>query len=188
MVSYISPSLTPTSGSPAFRVFTVDPITFGILDITTYSAPLEDARYQKSGPVWSKYTSAKETYGQLVGVTDAESELTPAFWHNVTEAFEVDDDAFQAYFSRKSRGWDQGTCTDQCKTDEVCQLRAAEAQYNCQTPSRRFPSNKSTRRSGVSSRHVEDECHGSGLADILQSIASGELAIPQEGDEAKQDL
>ena len=166
MVSYISPSLTPTSGSPAFRVFTVDPVTLGVLDIVTYSAPLEHPRYQRQGPVWSKYTSAKETYGQLVGLTDPSSELTPAFWHNVTNAFETDDDAFQAYFARKSRGWDNSTCTDDCKKDELCQLRAAEAQYNCQVPNRRFPSNRSTRRIGH--RHDDGECQGKRIDEIVR--------------------
>ncbi|EME83863.1 uncharacterized protein MYCFIDRAFT_44398 [Pseudocercospora fijiensis CIRAD86] len=183
MVSYISPSLTPTSGSPAFRVLTVDPVTFGILDVTTYSAPLEHPKYQQ-GPMWSKYASAKETYGQLVGLTDPSSELTPAFWHNVTEAFESDDDAFQAYFARKSRGWDNSTCTGDCKKDEICQIRAAEAQYNCQVPNRRFPSDKSTRKIGL--RHDGDECSSSGLAAILQSISS--KAAQRQLRQAKQEL
>ncbi|KXT08056.1 hypothetical protein AC579_202 [Pseudocercospora musae] len=184
MVSYISPSLTPTSGSPAFRVFTVDPITFGVLDITTYSAPLEHPGYQKKGPVWSEYSSAKDTYGRLIGWTDSMSELTPAFWHNVTEAFEVDQEAFQAYYNRKGRGWETAECIDDCKKDEICQLRAAEAQYNCQVPNRRFPSDRKTRQLGI--KIDGDECHSSGLANILQSIAS--RGAEKRLIEPKQDL
>lgn len=32
MVSYIAPALTPTSGNPTFRVYSVDPVTFAVLE------------------------------------------------------------------------------------------------------------------------------------------------------------
>jgi sphingomyelin phosphodiesterase len=132
MMSYIAPALTPTSGNPTFRVYSVDPVTFGVLDYTVYIANMSSSTYQ-SKPTWQKYYSIKEAYGSLLTptVTDSASELTPAFWHNVTALFESDDSVFQDYISRKSRGWDVTSCTGDCKTSEICQLRAAEAQYNC---------------------------------------------------------
>jgi hypothetical protein len=52
--------------------------------------------------------------------TDAAAELTPAFWHNATELFESNDDVFQDYIARMSRGYDVSSCTGTCKK---CHLR-----------------------------------------------------------------
>jgi sphingomyelin phosphodiesterase len=135
-MSYIAPSLTPTSGSPAFRVYSIDPVTFGVLDFTSYYANINSSTYQSQGPNWQPLYSAKQAYGSLVApaVTDPAAELTPAFWHNVTVAFEANDAAFQQYVARKSRDYDLSTCTGSCKTLEICGLRAAQSQYNCVTP------------------------------------------------------
>jgi sphingomyelin phosphodiesterase len=169
MTSYICPALTPTSGEPAFRVYSVDPVTFGVLDFTEYYTSLESSTYQTSaGPVWSAYYSAKSVYGPLVGVTAASAELTPAFWHNLTAVFETNDSAFQAYVGRKSRGYDVSACTGDCKTGEICQLRAAEAQYNCVevTPGIDF---KKTKRDVTTATH-ESECSGSKAKSILHAL------------------
>ncbi|KAL1967104.1 hypothetical protein VTN77DRAFT_3628 [Rasamsonia byssochlamydoides] len=132
-VSYIAPALTPTSGNPAFRVYTVDPFTFGVLDMTEYITNMSTSTYQTYGPVWEKYYSVKEVYGPLVTppLTDPLAELTPAFWHNLTEVLATNTTAFDEYYARKSRGYNVASCTGTCQTDEICQLRAAQSQYNC---------------------------------------------------------
>ncbi|GFG18793.1 hypothetical protein IFM5058_09370 [Aspergillus udagawae] len=162
MMSYIAPALTPTSGNPTFRVYSVDPVTFGVLDYTVYIANMSSSTYQ-SKPTWQKYYSIKEVYGSLLSppVTDSASELTPAFWHNVTALFESDDSVFQDYIARKSRGWDVSSCTGDCKTSEICQLRAAEAQYNCVeiTPGIHFKRRK--RDDTSSGTKMESACGGS---------------------------
>ena len=170
-MSYIAPALTPTSGSPAFRVYNLDPVTFGVLDFTEYSTSLEASTYQTTGPVWSAYYSAKAAYGPLVTppVTAASAELSPAFWHNVTAAFQSNDAAFQQYVARKSRGWQVSACTGDCKTDEICQLRAAEAQYNCATVSPGIDFKRDDEESVMKVR--ESECHGSKVAEMLRNIA-----------------
>ena len=174
-VSFICPSMTPTSGPPAFRVYTVDPVTFGVLDIETYIANISDPSYQTTGPVWQKYYSAKETYGPLVTppLTDPKAELTPAFWHNVTAAFLTDDAAFQGYIARKNRGFDVSTCTGTCKSDEVCGMRGAESQYNCVGIK---PGINFKKRDEVAERApgvVEvGECEGSLARPILAKIAA----------------
>jgi sphingomyelin phosphodiesterase len=55
--------------------------------MTTYIANMSDQTYQTDGPTWTKYYSVKEAYGPLVNppVTDTSVELTPKFWHNLTE-------------------------------------------------------------------------------------------------------
>ena len=52
-VSYIAPSLTPTSGHPSFRVYTVDPETFAVLDAETWIADMADPSFQET-PTWTK--------------------------------------------------------------------------------------------------------------------------------------
>ncbi|KYK61510.1 acid sphingomyelinase [Drechmeria coniospora] len=158
LTSYIAPSLTPTSGMPSFRVYEVDPDTFAVRDVITYIADMKNPAFQTTGPVWAKFYSAKEAYGKAVDppVTDPEAELTPAFWHRVTEAFEKDASLFDAYMARKSRGWNVAKCTGDCKAAELCQLRAGRAQNNCFVPQPGFHFSK---RSEVAHEHGEhDEC------------------------------
>lgn len=173
-ISYITPSMTPTSGSPSFRVYSVDPDTFAVLDFTEYIADINSPTFQ-SGPTWEKYYSVKEAYGSLLNppVTDPAVELTPAFWHNVTVLFENEDSVFQAFYARKSRGYDGATCTGGCKTDEICQLRAAESQYNCQvlTPGIHFNKRDSAYRD------YSEECEGSRIRSIFSTIAGDREAL-----------
>ncbi|KIW01898.1 uncharacterized protein PV09_06741 [Verruconis gallopava] len=177
MMSYIAPALTPTSGNPTFRVYSVDPVTFGVLDFTTYIANMSDPTYQTK-PTWEKYYSAKETYGSLLvpAVTDAAAELTPEFWHNVTTLFENDDGIFQDYISRKSRGWDVSACTGSCKTDTICQLRAAESQYNCVVVSPGINLKQRKREVDYSS-HSEQECGASIVSTLFNDFSSGITAL-----------
>ena len=60
-MSYIAPSLTPTAGMPAFRVYTVDPVTFAILDATTYIADMNNPVFQTTGPVWTKKSTDRSS-------------------------------------------------------------------------------------------------------------------------------
>lgn len=51
MVGYIAPALTPTSGNPTFRVYSVDPVTFAVLDFSVYYANITSPTFQ-DGPKW----------------------------------------------------------------------------------------------------------------------------------------
>ncbi|OBT92828.1 hypothetical protein VE01_09047 [Pseudogymnoascus verrucosus] len=166
MMSYIAPALTPTSGNPTFRVYDVDPVTFGILDMTVYYTDLTSSTFQIA-PTWEVLYSVKDTYGRLLGITDTAAELTPAFWHNLTALFETDDAVFQAYIGRKTRDYATSTCTGTCKTGEICQLRAAQSQYNCATvkPGINF------KRDTTSGVVTAGECDGSQAIPVLSSIA-----------------
>lgn len=179
MMSYIMPAMTPTSGNPAFRVYSVDPVTFGVLDFTEYITNMSSSTYQTK-PTWQKYYSAKETYGSLLDppVTDSAAELTPAFWHNVTVLFENDDSVFQDYYARKSRGWDVSECTGDCKTDEICQLRAVESQYNCVeiTPGISFKK-RDTTASESSSTTKESTCGESVVGQMFSNFGNAVEAL-----------
>jgi sphingomyelin phosphodiesterase len=183
--------MTPTSGAPAFRVYTVDPVTFGVLDMTTYAADLSAAT--AAGPQWTKRYSAKESYGPLVAppLVDAAAELTPAFWHDLTVAMEADDAVFQAYYARKSRSAAASTaaCTGACKTAEICQLRAAQAQYNCATvtPGISFSKRDALKETDADAEALLErgECQGSVMRPILAKLAGREEMVEEALDRAQ---
>ncbi|KAI1113687.1 Metallo-dependent phosphatase-like protein [Nemania sp. NC0429] len=193
-VSYIGPSMTPTSGHPAFRVYDIDPVTFGVLDVTTYIANMSDASFQGAeGPIWTKYYSARDVYGGLVdpplaplGETLGEDEektnegireLDAAFWHQVTERFEEDPAAFEAFFTRRRRGWQSDACDDgACKSAEICKLRAARAQDNCIPPGSVRLMDAAAAAAAVAgetpaTKVPEHECGDAVLADTLGGLA-----------------
>jgi sphingomyelin phosphodiesterase len=132
-VSYITSSLTPTSGYPSFRVYSIDPVTYKVLDYTVYYANMSVPSFQTTGPTWKKLYSFKEAYGLFFSppYTEPSAELTPAFVHNVTVLFENNDAVFQEYIFRKQRGFDFVPCTGTCKTYELCELRSAQSQFAC---------------------------------------------------------
>jgi len=180
--------MTPTSGYPAFRVYDIDPVTFGVLDITTYIANMSDPKFQsKGGPVWTKYYSTREVYGGLVSppisrleleTKDEKAvlrELDPAFWHQVTEVFEKDNVTFGEYITRKRRGWQPETCDAECKKAEICKLRAGRAQDNCVLPGFiHLGHGRGLLDEGAPSAvpiPEHEECGGSVLAETLGTLA-----------------
>jgi sphingomyelin phosphodiesterase len=169
-ISYICPSLTPTSGMPSFRVYDVDPDTFAVLDAKTYIADMDDKSYQTSGPTWRQYYSAKEIYGAITSPRlDATAELSPSFWHNVTVAFEKNQTSFDGYMARKSRGWKADKqCTDKCRDTEICGLRAGRAQDNCWAPTPGVHFSKRDESQHNHNKH--DECGTSVSKDILSAL------------------
>jgi sphingomyelin phosphodiesterase len=171
-MSYVVPSLTPTDGMPAFRIYSIDPTTFAVLDATTYIADMANPAFQTSGPVWTKYYSAKQTYGPLVSppLTAAGAELSPAFWHNVTAAFKNSDAAFQGYWARRTRGWDVTSCTGTCETQSICQLQAARSEDNCFTPT---PGIHFSKRDDGAQAVAENHCGGSVIRDVFSAVAAG---------------
>ncbi|KAJ3759690.1 sphingomyelin phosphodiesterase [Lentinula raphanica] len=167
-VGLICPALTPTSGNPAFKVYDVDPDTFGIMNIRVIFANISDPSFQKN-PTWSVYYDARETYGPLVGLP-ATSELTPAFWHNLTEVFMTNDTAFQLFNTFLSRGGAVSPCTDvdNCKNTTICDQRAFRSQNNCVCI---FTSLYFWRRNvGGSQRQERTECEGIGIREIFDEI------------------
>jgi len=168
-ISYIGPALTPNTGHPSFRVYTVDPISFAVLDSTTYVASMDDATFQTSGPVCQKYYSAREAYGPLVTPPlAAGAELGPGFWHNLTEVFEREQGVFGAYMERKRRGWQVGVCEGECREKEIYQMRAARAEDNCVVPEPGFHYERVGEGGGL--RSGDEACGGSVVNGVLRGL------------------
>jgi sphingomyelin phosphodiesterase len=172
-MGYVAPSMTPTSGSPSFRVYEVDPVTFGITDFTQYIANISDPSYQIK-PKWKPYYSAKQAYGSKLSppVQDPSAEMTPAFWHNVTIVMEQDVSVFQAFWARRTRGNNVTSCTGNCMTNEICALRGADAQYNCATPTVGFSFRKRdvTSEPSLQEEKFRPECNHAGMGPLLAKI------------------
>lgn len=182
-VTYICPSLTPTSGEPSFRVYDVDPETFAVIDAHTYIADMDAPGFQKNGPVWKEYYSAKDVYGHVTSpqLIDSSAELSPSFWHNVTVALEKDETLFDQYMSRKSRGWKEGgKCRGECMKEEICNLRAGRSQDNCWKPT---PGVHFSKRDETAHNHGEhDECGAPVFSEWLGALLRREdlLELVQE--------
>ncbi|KAJ4147927.1 hypothetical protein LMH87_002421 [Akanthomyces muscarius] len=174
-MSYIAPSLTPTSGMPSFRVYDVDPETFAVLDSVQYAADMANPAFQTTGPVWTQYYSAKATYGALLSppLTAASAELTPAFWHNVTVALEGDEAEFDKYLARKSRGWNPQACTGDCYKNEICALRGGRAENNCYKAT---PGLSLTKRDQVGN-NAHDDCGESTSAMVLGGLVTNKEVL-----------
>ncbi|KAJ5635317.1 uncharacterized protein N7484_008630 [Penicillium longicatenatum] len=175
-MGYIAPSMTPTSGPPSFRVYNIDPVTFGVLDYTQYIADISDP--EQTSLEWVPYYSAKEAYGSKLAspVTDPGTELSPAFWHNVSVAMENDPQIFGDFWARRSRGYQVPNCTGDCISGEICALRGADAQYNCYVQKVGFSFEKRDSQEGVRER-VLPECNHAGMAPLLAKIARRARAV-----------
>ncbi|KAJ5559987.1 hypothetical protein N7513_002386 [Penicillium frequentans] len=170
-MGYIAPSMTPTSGPPSFRVYDIDPVTFGVLDFTQYIADINAP--EQTSPEWVPYYSAKEAYGSKLAspVTDPSAELSPAFWHNVTVAMENDPTVFGDFWARRTRGYKVPSCTGDCISGEICALRGADAQYNCYVQKVGFSFEKRDSPGEGARERVLPECNHAGMAPLLAKIA-----------------
>ncbi|KAF7719104.1 Uncharacterized protein PECH_001948 [Penicillium ucsense] len=175
-VGYIAPSMTPTSGSPSFRVYEIDPETYAVMDYTQYIANITDPSFQ-ANPVWIPYYSAKKDYGSTLSPSPPDTaELTPAFWHNITVAMEKDPSVFDSYWARRTRGYKVPSCSADCQRTQICALRGADAQHSCV---KRTPGLSLSKRGGVEevrdhpllSKRFHPECNHAGMAPLLAKIA-----------------
>lgn len=131
-VSYIAPALTPSSGNPAFRIYYIDPDSYAVMDFVDLHADMADPGFQTK-PHWKPFYSARDAYGKLLfdRPLSAAEPLSPAFWHRVTEAFEHDAEAFEAFLFRRLAGVRTPKCRSElCKKLWIEALRAARSEYN----------------------------------------------------------
>ncbi|KJK82560.1 hypothetical protein H634G_02166 [Metarhizium anisopliae BRIP 53293] len=126
VTSYIAPSITPVVGAPAFNVFYVDPETFGILDIVTYSSNMVDRYWEyDKGPKWARAYSAKVVYG-IPQKLPVGGELSPAFWHKVSERFDWDRTFYRLYFGRQT-AWNEKQTGESQRAKDQCFIRGGIA-------------------------------------------------------------
>ncbi|KAJ7157546.1 sphingomyelin phosphodiesterase [Mycena crocata] len=162
-VALIGPALTPTSGNPAFKSYSIDPDTFEVMDVHVIFTDISDPNFQ-TNPTWGVLYSARETYGPLVGLSPQEP-LSPAFWHNLTEVFAANATTFQMFNTFLSRGGAVTACDADCANTTICDMRAFRSENNCDTPTPGF-----SLRKRASMSYDSDECEDTGLAHILSRM------------------
>ena len=168
-IGYITPSLTPTSGPPSFRIYDIDPETFAVVDYTVYITNITSSpRSQEHQPHWTKYYAAKSTYGSPLSppYNEPSAELSPAFWHNVTVLMEENETVFQEWWQRRKRGFNVSECSGDCVQKEICKLRAADARFNCVVAS-----------PGI---HVkrDEECEEGGVGQVMGRLMGFGMGVP----------
>ncbi|KAK6532145.1 hypothetical protein TWF694_003305 [Orbilia ellipsospora] len=134
IASYITSCVTPRNSNPVFRVYSIDPSTYQVLDYDDYYTSVAEIPYGSTNqPEWKKLYNAREAFGSIVSPPlPPSAPLSAAFWHNVTVAFENNDGAFQAWFDRKIADFSTAeTCDADCKAKEICQMRASATQLTC---------------------------------------------------------
>ncbi|KAF9542904.1 sphingomyelin phosphodiesterase [Agrocybe pediades] len=169
-IAYIAPSLTPRSANPTFRIYDIDPDTYEVMDSRTFLSDMSAPSFQIS-PVWQQEYSARDTYGPAIGGWPASQSLSPAFWHKVTEAFETNDALFQEYISLKTRGVNVASCTGDCKSTTICNLRALRAENNCDVATPGLNLRRDTGELDLTERGFADHCEGTGIRTILTKVA-----------------
>ena len=89
---------------------------------------------------WELYYSARAAYGPAVAsfVSSKDSDVFPssspldsAFWHNLTEVFEIDNNTFDHYIDRMARSAWSRHCNERCRNNTICDMRAMRAENSC---------------------------------------------------------
>ncbi|KAI0030554.1 sphingomyelin phosphodiesterase [Vararia minispora EC-137] len=177
-ISFIAPALTPTSGNPAFKIYDIDPDTYEVMDSKVYFTNISSPTFQNS-PTWDLYYSARAAYGPLVNpALQPTDSLNASFWHRLTEVFSTNDTAFFEYNERISRGAGVSACTGTCRTNTICDMRAARAENSCDvvTPGLHFKKRDST--SNNPEVAPDTACGGASVfAKILTALQSNSTAF-----------
>ena len=145
-ISFISPSITPlTNMNPGIRVLEVDSETYELHDYHQYYTPLQDVKDKKetkTGLVWYKLYSARESYGDFRASVKAgnysnvveldgtkwprSAPLNATFWASVADEVEARPELatqFTVYQGRNSP-LSPSCNTQECATSKACFMRS----------------------------------------------------------------
>ncbi|GAB0137988.1 hypothetical protein EsDP_00006237 [Epichloe bromicola] len=130
--SYIAPSITPSHGNPAFKIYKVDERRNTILDSLTISTDINDPSF-KTKPKWHESYNIKSAYGShfTPGATYWHQELLPLNWHKLLKLWEKNSTLFNHYWRNKYTDPLVEACDDECRRKEICLMRGGRAEDNC---------------------------------------------------------
>jgi len=123
-VGYMAPSVTTFRHvNPAFRVYEIDKKTKHVINHYTYYVDIEEAN-RNNKPEWKLLYDAKSLYKL--------QDLEPHSWHDLSERFLTDNNAYQTFKKIASRNQPlnkYGSCyslesPQQCKNRIICKLRS----------------------------------------------------------------
>ncbi|XP_062576027.1 sphingomyelin phosphodiesterase-like [Saccostrea cucullata] len=122
-VLYIPGSVTTFADlNPGFRIYDNDGIYKGsswtTLDFTNYYLNLTEVNLTNK-PLWQKEYNAKETYGL--------KSLFPEDWSELIYRMKANDTLFQTFYRHYYKMAPTPSCTGQCKTDLLCDLKSGRS-------------------------------------------------------------
>jgi sphingomyelin phosphodiesterase len=80
--------------------------------------------------------------------------LSPAWWHKVSEAMELDDAVFDAYWNNRYKSSPMTPeCDEACRINVVCGIRAGKSELRCD-----YDPSSSTPRPTILDRKDEEAC------------------------------
>ncbi|WFD36532.1 hypothetical protein MCUN1_003415 [Malassezia cuniculi] len=154
--AFIGPSVTPSNNvNPSFRVYSVDPETYEVLDYDQYYTPLnvnEKLSDSSHGPVWHKLYSAREVYANLTAISNAnaysgqveldngwwpkDAPLNATFWASVTDEMEKRTELITLQQTLQGRNSIRSPpcTTDECFQAKVCYMRSSTSELGRSCP------------------------------------------------------
>ncbi|KAH6908590.1 Metallo-dependent phosphatase-like protein [Coprinopsis sp. MPI-PUGE-AT-0042] len=163
--------ITPRSSNPIYKVYDIDPDTYEVMDIKVYRSNVESATFQTQ-PTWDLVYSARSLYGPFVPSLTPTSSLSPAFWHQLTEAFETNNEAWNLYRSHNNDGQVVAECDADCKKEKICDMRAFRAENLCSKAKIGLNFRRDMAGRDMVVEHDHEICAGVGLGHVLNAIGT----------------
>lgn len=131
-MSYIAPSVTPSHGNPAFKVYKIDERRLSILNAMTITSDANDPSF-KTNPTWHESYNVKGAYGSQFTPPASfwHLELLPLNWHKLVKLWERNSTLFDVYWRNKYTDPNVEPCDDECRRKEICMIRGGRAEDNC---------------------------------------------------------
>jgi len=101
---------------PTYRIYTLDSLSFEVLDHETYMLNLTEANLTNKTE-WKLEYKAKEAYGL--------NSLFAEDWSNLIKTFVANSTMFNTYYSYFDRN--NKVCDDSCKYDRLCEMRSGRS-------------------------------------------------------------
>jgi sphingomyelin phosphodiesterase len=116
-VMYVAPSVTTFSWRmPTYRVYTIDSLSFEVLDHETYMLNLTEANLTNKTE-WTLEYRASESYGL--------KSLFAEDWNNLIANFMENKTLFDTYYRHFDRN--DKICNDSCQFDRLCEMRSGRS-------------------------------------------------------------
>ncbi|TKA35481.1 hypothetical protein B0A54_12141 [Friedmanniomyces endolithicus] len=126
MVAWVGPSIVPlTNYNAGWSVYSVDAVTFEVVNAQVYFANISNTLSWSPEPVWEFEYDARSTYDPLCQ-WPAYAPLNATFWSEVTERMMKDDSLIAEYlFLASKKSVLTPACVGKCLERRICSIRSS---------------------------------------------------------------
>ncbi|KAK0321818.1 hypothetical protein LTR82_007304 [Friedmanniomyces endolithicus] len=126
MVAWVGPSIVPlTNYNAGWSVYSVDAVTFEVVNAQVYFANISNTLSWSPEPVWEFEYDARSTYDPLCQ-WPAYAPLNATFWSEVTERMMKDDSLIAEYlFLASKKSVLTPACVGKCLERSICSIRSS---------------------------------------------------------------